>query len=100
MLLIRTNLIFCRVLRLFVPNKVWCSDITYIRMRKGFIYLVAVMDWYSRYVLSFKVSITLEAGFCIEALKEALLMGRPEIFNSDQGSQFTQSGFYFSSAFS
>jgi len=74
-------------------NQVWASDITYIRMKKGFIYLVAVMDWYSRYVLSWAVSISLETAFCIEALKRALEMGRPEIFNSDQGSQFTSKDF-------
>jgi putative transposase len=75
------------------PNQVFCSDITYIPMRKGFIYLVAVMDWYSRYVLSWKVSITLDAAFCVEALKEALVIGTPRIFNTDQGSQFTSKDF-------
>ena len=66
------------------PDHVWCSDITYIRMRRGFVYLTVVMDWYSRYVLSWKLSITLDAGFCIDALNEALFIGKPEIFNSDQ----------------
>lgn len=74
-------------------NQVWASDITYIRLRKGFIYLVAIMDWFSRYVLSWSVSISLEARFCLEALEEALRQGRPEIFNTDQGSQFTSEEF-------
>ena len=72
------------------PNQVWCADITYIPMRRGFLYLVAVMDWASRKVLSWRVSNTMEADFCIEALEEALeRFGKPEIFNTDQGSQFT-----------
>ena len=75
------------------PNQVFCSDITYIPMRKGFIYLTAVMDWASRYVLSWKVSLTLDAAFCVEALQEALTQGIPEIFNTDQGSQFTSKEF-------
>lgn len=76
------------------PNQVWCTDITYIRMERGFLYLVAVMDWYSRKVLSWRLSNTMDAGFCIEALKEALATyGPPEIFNSDQGSQFTSTEF-------
>lgn len=75
------------------PDHVWCSDITYIRMKKGFVYLTVVMDWYSRYVLSWRLSITLNQGFCIEALNKALLMGKPEIFNSDQGSQYTSTDF-------
>jgi putative transposase len=75
------------------PNQVFCSDITYIPMRKGFIYLTAVMDWYSRYVLSWKVSLTLDATFCVEALEEALAIGTPDIFNTDQGSQFTSKDF-------
>ena len=75
------------------PDHVWCSDITYIPMRHGFLYLVAVMDWYSRYVLSWRLSNTLEGSFCVEALEEALSQSRPEIFNSDQGSQFTAVGF-------
>ena len=74
-------------------NQVWCSDITYIKMHKGFVYLTVVMDWFSRYVISWKVSITLEADFCIEALQEALATGQPEIFNSDQGSQYTSPKF-------
>ena len=74
-------------------DQVWCSDITYIRMRRGFAYVVAIMEWYSRYVLSWRLSISLDAQFCIEALKEALLVGKPEIFNSDQGSQYTSDDF-------
>lgn len=72
------------------PGKVWCTDITYIPMRKGFLYLIAIMDWYSRKVLSWRLSNTIDKGFCIEALEEALQeYGPPEIFNTDQGSQFT-----------
>jgi putative transposase len=70
-------------------DEVWSSDITYVPMRRGFMYLTAVIDWYSRYVLSWRLSNTLEGRFCLEALDEALLRGRPEIFNTDQGSQFT-----------
>lgn len=76
------------------PNQVWCTDITYIKMKRGFLYLVAIMDWYSRKVLSWRLSNSMDAGFCIEALKEALATyGPPEIFNSDQGSQFTCADF-------
>jgi putative transposase len=71
------------------PNQVWCADITYIPMARGFLYLVAIMDWYSRYVLLWRLSNTLDADFCLEALKEALRKWRPDIFNTDQGSQFT-----------
>ena len=74
-------------------NQVWSTDITYIRMAQGFVYLVAVMDWFSRYVLSWRLSLTLELDFCIEALRGALRRGRPEVFNSDQGSQFTSEKF-------
>lgn len=74
-------------------NQVWSTDITYIRMAGGFVYLVAVMDWYSRFVLSWAVSVTMEMDFCLEALKQALRRGRPEIFNTDQGSQFTSPKF-------
>jgi putative transposase len=70
-------------------DEVWSSDITYVPMRHGFMYLTAVIDWYSRYVLSWRLSNTLEGRFCLEALEEALAMGRPEIFNTDLGSQFT-----------
>ena len=76
------------------PDQVWCADITYIPMRRGFLYLVAVMDWASRRVLAWRLSNTMEADFCIEALDEALARhGRPEIFNTDQGSQFTSPRF-------
>ena len=74
-------------------NQVWSTDITYIRMAQGFVYLVAVMDWFSRYVLSWSLSLTMEIDFCREALRSALRRGRPEIFNSDQGSQFTSEKF-------
>jgi putative transposase len=74
-------------------NQVWSTDITYIRMAGGFVYLVAVMDWFSRLVLSWALSVTLELDFCLAALKQALRRGRPEIFNSDQGSQFTSEKF-------
>ncbi len=70
-------------------NEVWSSDITYVPMRHHFMCLTAVIDWFSRYVLSWRLSNTLEGQFCLEALDEALSMGRPEIFNTDQGSQFT-----------
>lgn len=75
------------------PDQVWCTDITYIRMRRRFIYLVAIMDWYSRFVLSWELSATLDVDFCMRALKTALRQGNPEIFNSDQGSQFTSETF-------
>jgi putative transposase len=75
------------------PNHVWCSDITYIRLRGGFVYLVAVMDWYSRYVLSWDLSITLDTEFCVTALDRALETRQPEIFNTDQGSQYTSTSF-------
>jgi len=71
------------------PNHVWGTDITYIRLCQGFLYLVAIIDWFSRYVISFRLSNTLEDTFCVEALSEALGIGKPEIHNSDQGSQFT-----------
>ena len=74
-------------------NQVWSTDITYIRMAEGFVYLVAVMDWFSRFVLSWALSLTMEVDFCLEALERALRRGRPEIFNSDQGSQFTSDKF-------
>ena len=74
-------------------NQVWSTDITYIRLRAGFVYLVAIMDWFSRYVLSWEVSVTLESSFCLSALDWALRIARPEIFNSDQGSQFTSNEF-------
>jgi putative transposase len=76
------------------PDQVWCADITYIPMRRGFLYLVAIMDWMSRRVLAWRLSNTMDADFCIEALEEAMAChGRPEIFNTDQGSQFTSPRF-------
>jgi putative transposase len=74
-------------------NQVWSTDITYIRMAQGFVYLVAVMDWFSRFVLSWSLSLTMEVDFCLEALKRALRRGQPDIFNTDQGSQFTSEKF-------
>jgi putative transposase len=83
-----------RELKIERPNQVWATDITYIAMARGFVYLVAVVDWFSRRVLSHRVSITMESDFCVEALDEALAThGRPEIFNTDQGSQFTSAEF-------
>jgi len=82
-----------RDLAIVSPNQVWGADITYIRLRQGFLYLVAVMDWHSRYVLSWELSNTLDTGFCLEALEKALNFGKPEIFNSDQGCQFTSQAF-------
>jgi putative transposase len=75
------------------PDQVWASDITYVPLRHGFLYLVAVLDWYSRYVVSWRLSNTLTGSFCSEALDEALSRATPEIFNSDQGSQFTALAF-------
>jgi len=75
-------------------NQVWATDITYVPMKTGFVYLVAIMDWYSRRVLSWRVSNTLDSSFCVEALEEALVrFGKPEIFNTDQGAQFTAEAF-------
>lgn len=74
-------------------NQVWSTDITYVRMAQGFCYMVAVMDWHSRFVLSWSLSLSLEVEFCLEALTDALRRARPEIFNSDQGSQFTSERF-------
>jgi putative transposase len=82
-----------RGLRIERVHQVWAADITYIPMARGFLYLVAVMDWVSRYVLAWRLSNLLDADFCIEALEEALRQGRPDIFNTDQGSQFTGDGF-------
>jgi len=75
------------------PDQVWSTDITYIRMARGFVYLVAVLDWYSRYVLAWELSVSLDLGFCLETLDRALGRGQPELFNSDQGSQFTSRQF-------
>ena len=75
------------------PNQVWAADITYIPMARGFLYLVAIMDVYSRYVLFWQLPNTLDAGFCVDALQAALKEGKPEIFNTDQGAQFTSEAF-------
>ena len=75
------------------PDYVWAADITYVRLRSGFVYLVAIIDWYSRYLLSSEVSITLEKEFCISSLERALQRSKPEIFNTDQGVQFTNNEF-------
>ena len=82
-----------RDMKVSMANQVWSSDITYVPMRRGFVYLVAVMDWYSRLVLSWRLSNTMDVGFCLEALESALAFGRPEIFNTDQGSQFTSQAY-------
>jgi putative transposase len=83
-----------RDLEICRPNQVWAMDITYIPMARGFVYLAAVLDWFSRRVLSWRVSVSMEADFCIEAVEEALEnYGKPEIFNTDQGSQFTSEAF-------
>ena len=79
--------------RITRPDQVWSTDITYIRMYRGWLYLTAVMDWFSRHVISWEVSVTLEPEFCVSALKEALRFGKPDIFNTDQGSQFTSTDF-------
>lgn len=76
-----------------IENQVWSTDITYIRTQGGFIYLVAVIDWYSRYVLAWELSNSLDAKFCLTALEQALSQGAPEIFNTDQGTQFTSNDF-------
>ncbi len=82
-----------RGLRVDQPNQVWCADITYLPMRRGFLYLVAIMDWHTRKVLAWRISNTLEADFCVEALNEAIhKFGVPKIMNTDQGSQFTSFG--------
>ena len=82
-----------RGMRIERCNQVWSCDITYIRLLRGFIYLMAVMDWYSRYVLSWEISVTLDTSFCLEALDRALKVATPEIFNTDQGVQFTSTEF-------
>jgi putative transposase len=76
-------------IKISTPNQVWATDITYIKLEKGFVYLVAVLDWYSRYVLSWEISNSLDTSFCISALQNALKINTPKIFNTDQGSQFT-----------
>jgi putative transposase len=81
-------------LQIYYPNQVWGTDITYIRIQGGFIYLVAIIDWYSRYVVSWRLSNSMETDFCIQALEEGLMnQAKPHIFNSDQGSQFTSNAF-------
>jgi putative transposase len=82
-----------RDVRIERPDQVWSTDITYIRLRQGFVYLVAVIDWFSRYVLSWELSVSLDAQFCLSALDWALQHGKPEIFNTDQGAQFTSKEF-------
>ena len=82
-----------RGVQVLAPDEVWCADITYVPMWRGFMFLVAVMDWFSRYVIAWDVSNTMEAGFCVAALEEALGTGCPGIFNTDQGSQFTGGDF-------
>ncbi len=82
-----------RNMKIVRPNQVWSTDITYIPMAQGFMYLVAILDWHSRFVLSWRLSNSLESSFCVEALEEALSWQRPEIFNSDQGVQFTSCAF-------
>jgi putative transposase len=80
-------------LKIIRSNQVWSTDITYIKLQHGFVYLVAVIDWYSRYILSWRLSNSLETSFCLEALEESLKQGRPDIFNTDQGVQFTSDNF-------
>ena len=75
------------------PDQAWATDITYVRLAHGFVYLTAILDWYSRYVLSWELSTTLDTGFCLEALRQALRISKPEIFNTDQGPQFTSVDF-------
>ena len=82
-----------RHLRIDRPNQVWCADITYVPMAQGFMYLVVIMDWASRCVLAWRLSNTLDSSFCVAALEEALARGKPEIFNTDQGVQFTSAAF-------
>ncbi len=82
-----------RDLKITRPNQVWCADLTYVPMRRGFLYLVAIMDWFSRYVLTWMLSNTMETQFCVEGLDRALRRGRPDIFNTDQGAQFTSDEF-------
>jgi putative transposase len=82
-----------RNLEITRPDQVWSADITYVPLQCGFLYLVAILDWYSRYVVSWRLSNSLDEGFCLEALAEALAWGRPEIFNTDQGVQFTGRAF-------
>jgi putative transposase len=92
----RANAVFPYLLRgveIVRPNQVWSTDITYVPMRQGFMYLVAILDWYSRYVLAWELSNTLDGEFCLTTLEHALQLGKPEIFNTDQGAQFTAQAF-------
>lgn len=89
----RTYPYLLRGVEIVAPDQVWSADITYLRMRQGFLYLTAVIDWFSRYVLAWRLSNSLDSLFCIEALQDVLLRGRPGIFNSDQGTQFTDQRF-------
>jgi putative transposase len=82
-----------RDVRIERPDQVWSTDITYVPLASGFMYLAAVIDWYSRYVLAWRLSNTLDGSFCLEMLEEALALGRPEVFNTDQGVQFTAEAF-------
>jgi putative transposase len=82
-----------RGVEIVAPDQVWSADITYLRLRGGFLYLVAILDWYSRYVLAWELSNNLESSFCVDVLERALRTGRPEIFNTDQGTQFTSEAF-------
>ena len=82
-----------REVSITAPGQVWSSDITYVPVHRGFFYLVAIIDWFSRYVIAWRLSSTLDTSFCIEALEEALSVSRPEIFNTDQGCQFTSTAF-------
>ena len=82
-----------RGMKVRAPDQVWCANITYVPMRRGHLYLVAVMDWFSRYVLAWELSNSLETAFCTSALERALAGGAPEIFNTDQGAQFTSEAF-------
>jgi putative transposase len=82
-----------RSLDIVRPDQVWCSDITYIRLKREYAYLTVVMDWFSRYVLSYELSLSLESNFCIQALERALTITTPEVFNTDQGSQYTSEAF-------
>jgi putative transposase len=75
------------------PDHVWSTDITYVRLSQGFVYVVAIMDWYSRYVLAWEVSVTLDSSVCVSALERALIRAQPAIFNADQGAQFTSLAF-------
>jgi len=89
----KVYLYLLRDLKITRPNQVWAADITYITMSKGFMYLMTIIDWYSRYVISWRLSNTLDTDFCVAALEEALSKGTPKIFNTYQGNQFTNEAF-------